>query len=106
MLKRLVGHLHLKRIALRSDRAQVQRTQHRCTITAIASSSILDRQTKHEPGVNIAAAADKTPQQRPVRRTTTSYIARPNDQIGMLCRSKKIWQIARVVREIRIHFES
>src|SRR5215212_7099974 len=76
-----IEHLDLKRVAVRMDRAKVDRFERAPAIAAKAAGGVHHRQTEDSARIDIAATADHLPDQRPVDRAAVAHIARAKRKI-------------------------
>ena len=74
-------------------------------IAAIASGAVVDWNTEHGAGKDIATAADELAQWRPVGRAAAIDVARADDEIGVLRERQEVGQVFGIVRVVGVHLE-
>src|SRR5690606_12128776 len=98
------GHLDLARVALRLHAAEVDRLERLAPPRLVAAREIAARQPEDRAAVEAAAFAQDVSAGPPALDAAAGDVARAEDDVGARVeRGEEVTEVARVVRQIRVH---
>lgn len=100
-----VGHFDLEAVAIGPDGIEVEALERGPAKAFVAASRIADGHAGDEADVFARAHAEHETAQGPVDDADAVFVARAEDEVGILGGSEEGGDVVRVVGEVAVHFE-